>query len=154
MKHYECLFCKKPSGTYIICRPCQSCLTKPQAKKATVVWHQEVFERDKHTCTYCGKVHDPVEDLGAYSGDHKRTKKAYPELRYDVRNGRTTCNFPCHALRHEGVYDPFKTLKQNKKLLANKKSKKTKSKPPAWCTVKGCTLLGVVGGKCLQHMKK
>ena len=52
-------------------------------------WRKQVFERDNYTCQLCG-VH------GCYlEADHIRPWVSYPELRYDVTNGRTLCR-PCH----------------------------------------------------------
>jgi len=47
-----------------------------------------VLERDNHQCVMCGST-EKVEV------DHIKPQKTHPELRFDVRNGRTLC-FSCH----------------------------------------------------------
>ena len=52
-------------------------------------WRKAVFSRDDFTCQVCdvrgGHLH----------ADHIKTWADYPELRYDVDNGRTVCR-ACH----------------------------------------------------------
>jgi 5-methylcytosine-specific restriction endonuclease McrA len=52
-------------------------------------WRQAVFERDNYTCVFCGKKG------GELNADHIRPFAKYPDLRFEVLNGRTLC-FPCH----------------------------------------------------------
>lgn len=52
-------------------------------------WRKAVFERDNHTCQTCGM---PGGNLEA---DHIKPFALFPELRFDVSNGRTLCR-PCH----------------------------------------------------------
>jgi hypothetical protein len=52
-------------------------------------WRKSVFERDNYTCVCCGV-------RGVYiEADHIKPWCAFPELRYDINNGRTLCR-PCH----------------------------------------------------------
>ena len=52
-------------------------------------WRNSVFARDNWTCQICG-------DRGVYlEADHIKPWCAFPDLRYDVDNGRTVCK-PCH----------------------------------------------------------
>lgn len=51
-------------------------------------WRQSVLLRDGHRCVFCGAT----ENLEA---DHIKPKVHYPDLKYDIDNGRTLCN-PCH----------------------------------------------------------
>ncbi len=52
-------------------------------------WRKSVFERDDYTCQMCGQY-------GGYlQVDHIKPWLLYPELRYDLNNGRTLC-VPCH----------------------------------------------------------
>jgi len=53
------------------------------------IWRRAVFERDKHTCIWCGirggKLH----------ADHIKPFALFPALRFAIDNGRTLC-IPCH----------------------------------------------------------
>ena len=52
-------------------------------------WRKRVFERDNYTCQIC-KVR------GTYlEADHIKPFAYFPELRYELSNGRTLCR-PCH----------------------------------------------------------
>lgn len=52
-------------------------------------WRNAVFSRDNWTCQMCGK-------RGVYlEADHIQPWCAFPDLRYEVDNGRTVCR-PCH----------------------------------------------------------
>lgn len=52
-------------------------------------WRSRVFARDNYTCQVC-------DAYGVYlHADHLKNYADYPELRYDVNNGRTLC-VPCH----------------------------------------------------------
>jgi Restriction endonuclease len=53
-----------------------------------VAWRSAVLTRDGHMCVFCGST----EKLEA---DHIKPKSAFPDLKYDVSNGRTLCR-PCH----------------------------------------------------------
>lgn len=61
-----------------------------------ISWRTAVFERDGYTCSECGLApgHGKRVDLQA---DHIKPFAMYPELRFDVDNGRTMC-IPCHKL--------------------------------------------------------
>lgn len=52
-------------------------------------WRREVFERDDWTCQKCG-----VRG-GKLNADHIKSFTHFPEIRYDLGNGRTLC-VPCH----------------------------------------------------------
>jgi 5-methylcytosine-specific restriction endonuclease McrA len=57
----------------------------PEAEK----WRKAVFERDDYTCQECGV-------RGTYlEADHIKPFGFFPELRYELSNGRTLCR-PCH----------------------------------------------------------
>lgn len=52
-------------------------------------WRTCVFERDNYTCVWCGVYG------GKLNADHIKPFSAYPELRFDLNNGRTLC-IDCH----------------------------------------------------------
>lgn len=54
------------------------------------IWRTSVFERDKYTCIWCGD--NRGRNLEA---DHIKPFAYFPELRFEISNGRTLCN-PCH----------------------------------------------------------
>lgn len=52
-------------------------------------WRKKVFERDDYTCQSCGK------HGGNLNADHIKAFALFPELRFELSNGRTLC-VPCH----------------------------------------------------------
>jgi 5-methylcytosine-specific restriction endonuclease McrA len=54
-------------------------------------WRKAVFERDNYTCVSCGKHGGYLEP------DHIKPFAYFPELRFELSNGRTMCK-PCHML--------------------------------------------------------
>lgn len=55
-------------------------------------WRTAVFKRDHYTCIWCGD-----NKSGKLNADHIKPWSLYPDLRFDVGNGRTLCE-PCHKL--------------------------------------------------------
>lgn len=53
------------------------------------LWRKAVFERDDYTCVQCNARGVWIE------ADHIKQFAYYPELRFDIDNGRTLCK-PCH----------------------------------------------------------
>lgn len=60
-------------------------------------WRQAVFERDKFTCVFCKKKG------GDLNADHIKPWAYFPELRYEVSNGRTLC-LDCHKTTYKEVF--------------------------------------------------
>lgn len=57
-------------------------------------WRSSVFERDMYTCQECGK-------MGCYiEAHHIFSWKDYPELRFNLDNGKTLC-LQCHKQKHK-----------------------------------------------------
>lgn len=52
-------------------------------------WRRRVFERDDYTCQVCSKRG------GTMNADHIQPFSLFPDLRFDVSNGRTLC-MSCH----------------------------------------------------------
>ena len=52
-------------------------------------WRKSVFERDGYTCIWCG------QRGGQLNADHIKPIATYPELIFELSNGRTLC-IDCH----------------------------------------------------------
>ena len=53
-------------------------------------WRKHVFARDNYVCQACGQ-----KASGNLVADHELPFALYPDLRFEVLNGRTLCE-PCH----------------------------------------------------------
>lgn len=53
------------------------------------IWREHVFNRDDYTCQSCGKRGIRLV------ADHELPFAYFPQLRYEILNGRTLCK-PCH----------------------------------------------------------
>ena len=51
-------------------------------------WRMKVFQRDRFRCVICGYRSKKPRDIRA---DHIKPFSEYPELRFDINNGRTLC---------------------------------------------------------------
>lgn len=59
-------------------------------------WRKSVFERDQYTCVICGaRTKKGLGKRVVLNADHIKSFSRYPELRFDITNGRTLC-FDCH----------------------------------------------------------
>lgn len=54
-----------------------------------ILWRKSILERDNYTCQICKKRG------GKLQADHIKPFCAFPEFRFDIKNGRTLC-VPCH----------------------------------------------------------
>ena len=52
-------------------------------------WRKKIFTRDNYTCQMCGKIGGYLE------ADHIKPWAYFPDLRFELSNGRTLCR-PCH----------------------------------------------------------
>ena len=57
-------------------------------------WRKSVFEAGKYTCQHCGAKSVAGKRV-RLEADHIKPFAAFPELRFEVSNGRTLCA-PCH----------------------------------------------------------
>lgn len=60
-------------------------------------WRMAVFKRDGFTCVICGIKN--MKGLGyhvVFDADHIKPFSLFPELRFELSNGRTLCR-PCHT---------------------------------------------------------
>ena|SRR3990167_1405256 len=57
-------------------------------------WRKSVFERDDYTCVECGSRNGDGR-AHTLNADHIKPFSLYPELRFDLNNGRTLCT-ECH----------------------------------------------------------
>ena len=61
-------------------------------------WRLAVWKRDNFTCQKCGKTSNELKkEKIKICADNIKPYCNYPELRYDVSNGKTLC-LPCHKL--------------------------------------------------------
>jgi hypothetical protein len=57
-------------------------------------WARKVLARDGHKCRGCGMTQSQIEAAGGELwAAHIYPHEEYPELRYDVTNGRSSCTF-------------------------------------------------------------
>jgi len=53
-------------------------------------WRKAIFKRDNYTCIHCGDNRG-----GNLNADHIKAVSEFPQLIFDINNGRTLC-IPCH----------------------------------------------------------
>lgn len=72
-------------------------------------WRKSVFERDDYVCVECGDKSSKGHQV-ILNADHIKQFAYYPELRFELSNGRTLC-LDCHKLT-----DTYKNNKFRDKL--------------------------------------
>lgn len=76
------------------------------------IWREAVFERDDYTCQWCGKRNGNGETI-ILNADHIKPLSLYPELMYELENGRTLC-LPCHKTTDTYAGKSLKGTKHSK----------------------------------------
>ena len=61
-------------------------------------WRQKVFKRDDYTCQVCG-IKSGLGKRVYIQAHHIKEFSLYPDLIYDISNGKTLCK-NCHLLKH------------------------------------------------------
>lgn len=61
-----------------------------RTRKIYIKWRRRVFEKDNYTCVNCGAY------AGYIEAHHIMPVRDYPELIYDISNGKTLC-LKCHG---------------------------------------------------------
>lgn len=149
--NFPCAVCKKPVYTQpaqlkyrarSTCSPiCRRSLRREQAKKRrlehgytkhqldriarnsveAVEWRKAVFERDNYACQVCHLRGGYIE------ADHIKPWAYFPNLRFELSNGRTLCR-PCHDRTKES----YKVMRRKyEKDTAQAKEQDTASKDEA-----------------------
>jgi hypothetical protein len=75
-----------------------------RGSKKYVAWQQAVLIRDNKTCVWC-RATDKLE------ADHIKRWAYYPELRYELSNGRTLCQTCHNKTRNKSFYENPELLK-------------------------------------------
>ena len=78
-------------------------------------WRNQVFIRDNYTCRRCGKIG------GELHAHHIKSWALFPELRFDVENGKTLCKYPCHRDEHIETGNPVGLLNKKQEGLNDRK---------------------------------
>lgn len=60
------------------------------------IWREKVFSRDNWTCQICN-ARSTSGHAVILQADHIKSFSKFPDLRFDVSNGRTLC-LPCHKM--------------------------------------------------------
>ncbi len=58
------------------------------------LWRRDVFKRDNYKCVKCGFASKGKRPSDIHA-DHIKPFTLFPELRFEIENGRTLC-IPCH----------------------------------------------------------
>ncbi len=66
------------------------------------LWRKSVFERDDYTCVWCGARNGNGKTV-ILNADHIKPWFKFPELRFELSNGRTLCR-PCHVTTFKDLW--------------------------------------------------
>ena len=80
------------------------------------LWRKAIFERDNYTCQECNARNGNGETI-TLNADHIKPFAFFPELRFELTNGRTLC-VPCHKKTNtyaKKTYVPIDLLENVKK---------------------------------------
>ena len=69
-------------------------------------WRKDIFERDDYTCQHCGARNGNGKKIILHA-DHIKPFAYFPELRFELSNGRTLCK-PCHEKTDTYAYKALK----------------------------------------------
>lgn len=64
-------------------------LKRPMTSYEGNLWRKLIYKKDDYTCQFCG------QRGGKLNADHIKPFSRYPELKWDLSNGRTLC-IDCH----------------------------------------------------------
>ena len=59
------------------------------------LWREKIFKRDNYTCQWCGNKSGNGKRV-ELNADHIKPFSLFPELRFELSNGRTLCK-DCHS---------------------------------------------------------
>ena len=108
---YDCQNCSEPSGYSLVCDNCRPKLSISQSKRIMNIWHGLIRLKGEvdgaYQCFHC----EEIKEEHQICGDHfPYTKGSRPDLKFDIRNGRPSCQF-CNtsgaAKRKQPTQDDF-----------------------------------------------
>ena len=89
IKRSQYIHCSKECSNKTQDKGKSSLMQKIKASKKWKIWRETIFKRDNYTCQFCKRKG------GELHPDHIKPKALYPELIFDINNGRTLCK-DCH----------------------------------------------------------
>jgi hypothetical protein len=92
-------------------------------------WRKSVFERDNYTCQFCGVRGVIIQ------ADHIKPFAYFPELRFELSNGRTLC-VPCHKTTdtYAGAVHKTVAVLSTAHMASYTTNQKTPQTPKPWFT--------------------
>ena len=99
LKQNKGIFCSRECYDILRHNPEIPELKKQRGTRQYKEWKKTILYRDNFTCQKCGSK----ENLEV---DHIKSFVAYPNLRYDINNGRVLCSF-CHNKTKKGGHHAY-----------------------------------------------